>query len=124
MSTAAVLTSYGAFLERAAKPQESILDDLLAVFIGVVALFFRQTNIFWVAVFPAGLIVIQTLKENGRTTSNATKQGYVAVLQQAWSKGTVRDRPLRDGGLTVLGRPLLRPREDETDDNQMLSCYC
>lgn len=108
MSTAAVLISYGAFLERAAKPQKSILDDLFTVFIGVVALFFRQTNIFWVAVFPAGLTVIETLRENGRTTSSAIKQGYVAVMQEAWFKGTIRDRALRDGGLAVSGRPLLR----------------
>ncbi|KAF3052505.1 glucosyltransferase [Didymella keratinophila] len=101
MSTAAVLISYGAFLERAAKPQKSILDDLFTVFIGVVALFFRQTNIFWVAVFPAGLTVIETLRENGRTTSSAIKQGYVAVMQEAWFKGTIRDRALRDGGLAV-----------------------
>ncbi|KAJ4333816.1 glucosyltransferase [Didymella glomerata] len=101
MSTAAVLISYSAFLQRVAKPQKSILDDLFAVFIGVVALFFRQTNIFWVAVFPAGLTVIETLKDNGRTTSSAVKQGHVAILQEAWSKGTVRDRSLRDGGLAV-----------------------
>jgi alpha-1,2-glucosyltransferase len=108
MSTAAVLISYSAFLQRVAKPQKSILDDLFAVFIGVVALFFRQTNIFWVAVFPAGLTVIETLKDNGRTTSSAVKQGHVAILQEAWSKGTVRDRSLRDGGLAVSGMPLLR----------------
>jgi alpha-1,2-glucosyltransferase len=71
-------------------------------------LFFRQTNIFWVAVFPAGLTVIETLKDNGRTTSSAVKQGHVAILQEAWSKGTVRDRSLRDGGLAVSGMPLLR----------------
>lgn len=103
MSTAAVLISYSAFLQRAAKHQKRILDDLFAVFIGVVALFFRQTNIFWVAVFPAGLAVIETLKENGRTTSSAIRQGYVAVLQEAWSKGTVRDRSLRDGGFALSG---------------------
>lgn len=108
MSTAAVLISYSAFLERVAKPQKSILDDLSAVFTGVVAMSFRQTNVFWVAVFPAGLTVIETLKGNGRTTSTAIKQGYVAVLQQAWSKGTVRDRSLRDGGLAVSGRMSLR----------------
>lgn len=108
MSTAAVLISYDAFLERAAKPQKSIFDDLFAVFIGVVALFFRQTNIFWVAVFPAGLAVIETLKDNGRMTGSVVKQNYVAVLQQAWSKGTVRDRSLRDGGLAISGRLSLR----------------
>ncbi|KAF3039175.1 glucosyltransferase [Didymella heteroderae] len=107
MSTAAVLISYDAFLKRATKPEKSVFDDLFAVFIGVVALFFRQTNIFWVAVFPAGLTVIEALKQNGRTTCSATNQGYVAILQQAWSKGTVRDRSLRDGGLAISDAVML-----------------
>lgn len=108
MSTAAVLISYSAFLERASKHKKSVFDDLFAVFIGVVALSFRQTNIFWVAVFPAGLAVIETLKENGRTTSNAIRQGYVAVLKEAWFKSTVRDRSLRDGGFALSGESTLR----------------
>lgn len=104
MSTAAVLISYDAFIKRTAKPQRSIADDLFVVFVGVVALLFRQTNIFWVAVFPAGLTVIQVLKENGHTSASTTGQGYLGFLQRSWSEGLIYDRSLKEGGLSVLGK--------------------
>ncbi|KAF2625355.1 glycosyltransferase family 59 protein [Macroventuria anomochaeta] len=107
MSTATVLISYEAFLKTTAKPQRNISDDLLAVLSGVVALFFRQTNIFWVAVFPAGLTIIRVLRENGRISNSAARQGFLAILQESWSKGTIYDRSLRDGGLLVSDAVML-----------------
>ena len=103
MSTAAVLISYHAFLKTAAQSQRSLSDDLIAVLSGIVALFFRQTNIFWVAVFPAGLTVVQVLQENGRLSGTSVRGGYLATLQESWSKGTIPRRSLRDGGLSVSG---------------------
>ncbi|KAG9200128.1 glucosyltransferase [Epicoccum nigrum] len=82
MSTAAVLMSYGAFLATTAKPQRTLSDDVLAVISGIIALFFRQTNIFWVAVFPAGLTVVSVLGDNGRMKSRAAKDGYLSVLKE------------------------------------------
>jgi alpha-1,2-glucosyltransferase len=35
----------------------------LQMFLGIASLFFRQTNIFWVAVFPIGLIVLDCLQK-------------------------------------------------------------
>ncbi|KAF1926079.1 glycosyltransferase family 59 protein [Didymella exigua CBS 183.55] len=107
MSTAAVLISYDVFIKRAAKPQWSITDDLLTVVIGVIAFSFRQTNIFWVAVFPAGLTVIRVLKENGHTAASVTGQGYLGLLQSSWSKGLIYDRSLKEGGLSVLDATML-----------------
>ncbi|KAJ8118650.1 hypothetical protein OPT61_g412 [Boeremia exigua] len=102
MSTAAVLISYQAFLEATAKPRRTLNDELVAVISGVVALFFRQTNIFWVAVFPAGLTVVDVLKENGRISGTAQRQGPIAALKESWSKGMICcDCDLRDGGLNV-----------------------
>jgi alpha-1,2-glucosyltransferase len=106
MSTAAVLLSYQAFLHRTGKPQSptgNIFDDLIAVSIGVVALLFRQTNIFWVAVFPAGLTVVEVLRGNGRTSDVSAQKGLLAVLQESWSQGTIYDRPLQEGGLVFSG---------------------
>ena len=106
MSTAAVLINFQAFVETTAKSQRSISDDVVAILSGIVALSFRQTNIFWVAVFPAGLTVIQILSKNGRISSGAAKQGYLAVLQESWSKRIVYDRSLGDGGLEISGKLL------------------
>lgn len=107
MSTAAVLISYQAFLKTTENPRRSLNDDIVAVLSGTVALFFRQTNIFWVAVFPAGLAAIGVLKENGRTSNSSARQGYLAILQESWSKGTVYDSSLRDRGLVISGMLLL-----------------
>lgn len=103
MSTAAVLMSYGAFLATTAKPQRTLSDDILAVISGMIALFFRQTNIFWVAVFPAGLTVVRVLRDNGRMKSRAAKDGYLSILKESWSMGTVHDCSLRDSGLAMSG---------------------
>lgn len=123
MSTAAVLISYDMFIKRAANPQWSITNDLLTVVIGVVALFFRQTNIFWVAVFPAGLTVIQVLKENGHTSAIATGQSYSSFIQETWSRGLIYDRSLKEGGLSVLGKLAALYLGTIADDVQMLLCF-
>lgn len=104
MSTAAVLISYQALLEAIAKPQKTWSDDLIAIVSGLVALLFRQTNIFWVAVFPAGLTVVSILKDNGAMRSRADKDGIVTVLKESWSQSRIPDPLLRDGGLAVSGR--------------------
>lgn len=103
MSTAAVLISYQAFLETIRNPQRTISDDIVAIMSGIVALLFRQTNIFWVAVFPAGLTVVEVLKDNAVISPSAVKQGYLAIIHDSWSKGAVRDRSLRDSGLAIAG---------------------
>lgn len=63
LSTLVVLASYATYLSQRRSPN-SLLSPILTVNIGILALLFRQTNIFWVAVFPAGLAVIDALKEH------------------------------------------------------------
>lgn len=108
MSTAAVLLSYHAFLYTSAKANRSFGDDLLAVLTGIVALFFRQTNIFWVAVFPAGLTVVKVLEDNARVSATAYREGYMSILQESWSNGVIHNPTLRDTGLTILGMLCIR----------------
>lgn len=64
LSTLIVLAAYFTYLSQR-RTQDYLLSSLTAVNIGVLALLFRQTNIFWVAVFPAGLAVVDTLKSYG-----------------------------------------------------------
>ncbi|KAF2441437.1 glycosyltransferase family 59 protein [Karstenula rhodostoma CBS 690.94] len=61
LSTLVVLAAYSTYLSQR-RTQNYLLSTLITVNIGVLALLFRQTNIFWVAVFPAGLAVVDTLK--------------------------------------------------------------
>lgn len=61
MSTLVVLAAYSTYLSQRGT-QNYFLSSLMTINIGVLALLFRQTNIFWVAVFPAGLAVVDALK--------------------------------------------------------------
>lgn len=109
MSTAAVLISYHAFLYTNGKVERSFGDDILAFVTGIVALFFRQTNIFWVAVFPAGMTVVNVFRYTGRISGTAYSQGHLAVLRESWSRGAVHNPTLRDKGLTASGMPSASP---------------
>lgn len=66
------------------------------VVLGVAALFFRQTNIFWVAVFPAGLAVVQALKKSAHPTPEDAKEDTIGdVLRNSLMYMCVYDRPVR-----------------------------
>jgi alpha-1,2-glucosyltransferase len=98
MSTLAALLSYSAFL-RKKTAAGSLFDSISAILFGVVALFFRQTNIFWVAVFPAGLTVIEALKANNPSSESRTEKSVLATIQESWTQGIIHDCPVEDAGL-------------------------
>ncbi|KAF1940815.1 hypothetical protein EJ02DRAFT_379113 [Clathrospora elynae] len=93
MSTMVVLLSYSGYLT-----SESVAGELSTVFIGVSALFFRQTNIFWVAIFPAGLAVVDVLKREAEHPASPTVGDYKAILHDSWSKGIIYDCSIQDAG--------------------------
>jgi alpha-1,2-glucosyltransferase len=97
-STLIVLMNYSAFLQRR-KGTFSARDDLILVVLGIVALSFRQTNIFWVAVFPAGLTVIDTLRSMVPITASASTETASAILAQSWSKGRIYDPSVAEAGM-------------------------
>ncbi|KAI1300945.1 DIE2/ALG10 family-domain-containing protein [Xylaria venustula] len=61
-STLVVLLAYANHLTRVGAEQPSFLNDVYSLALGIVALAFRQTNIFWVVVFIGGLEVIHAIK--------------------------------------------------------------
>ncbi|KAF2127264.1 glycosyltransferase family 59 protein [Dothidotthia symphoricarpi CBS 119687] len=89
-STLVVLLSYSALLKKQS-PAGSVLENINTVFIGAMALLFRQTNIFWVAVFPVGLAVIDALKKSGPPSNGPTKEGVVSALSKSWSECVIYD---------------------------------
>jgi hypothetical protein len=62
ISTLFVLVTYNLFLKFNEKGSGALWAGFILVPCGVLALCFRQTNIFWVAVFPAGLALVNALK--------------------------------------------------------------
>jgi len=97
MSTLMVLLSYSVLLKKTS-PRGTVLDILNAIVVGVFALLFRQTNIFWVAVFPAALSVIDALTATSPplVSSKATATGD--VLQKIWDEAVVHDCSVQDAG--------------------------
>ncbi|KAF2035367.1 hypothetical protein EK21DRAFT_54280 [Setomelanomma holmii] len=118
MSTLIVLLSYSVFLKGKAAPP-SVLADFSVVILGVLALLFRQTNIFWVAIFPAGLGVIDALKAAAPSSASLATQSPSEVLKKSWGEGYVHDSSVEDASpqdyallllsvaLAALGKPLL-----------------
>ncbi|USP76553.1 glycosyltransferase family 59 protein [Curvularia clavata] len=117
MSTLTVLFAYTVHL---ASPRTSFspVHGVSVVFSSITALFFRQTNIFWVAVFPAGLAVVNTLKGD-KPSGTSNSRDIAGVLRESWETGTVFDPPAQDAEIqdvfifllsivvAALSRPLL-----------------
>jgi alpha-1,2-glucosyltransferase len=122
MSTLAVLLSYQAFLTRE-HTQNRLLHSLMIVVVGVFALLFRQTNIFWVAVFPAGLAVVDVLADKQGKTSQVS--GNVqSITKDAWSYGKVYDVPVGDAGLQGMNPMLNWTRELTNSRLCPVPSYC
>lgn len=105
MSTAAVLASYQVFSTKR-EPTGTLRDHLFTVITGLVALFFRQTNIFWVAVFPAGLTVIEVLEKN-ESWKQMKEKNVAKILQECWKTNTIYDSPVYYAGLLGTLTPVL-----------------
>lgn len=72
------------------------------VILGIMSLSFRQTNIFWVAVFPAGLSLIHELKANAPnspTKDDKRLKGLIRVVQDSWDISQLYDSAVEDASL-------------------------
>jgi alpha-1,2-glucosyltransferase len=66
--------------------------------LGLVSLWFRQTNVFWVGVFPAGLAVVELVRRAGGKKGERIKVGatFVEVVNKSWKKGLLYDPAVGD----------------------------
>ena len=107
VSARMVIKSYEAFLEK--KP-------LKVFFCGVIALWFRQTNVFWVAIFLGGLEVVRTFSSD---RSAANELSFTDTLFRSYKEGEVDNKPIYDAGIedylvsgsSVLAATLGNPKE-------------
>ena len=96
---------------------------LIVIFVGVIALFFRQTNVFWVGVFTTGLDAIDALRAitsplSEKTSAQISKKFATSlpdVVSQSWNGQAVYDVPVHEAlleGMTVgmlsSGSPISR----------------
>lgn len=95
VSTLVVLLTYSVYLKKSTVAG-NVFENINAVSIGVIALLFRQTNIFWVAVFPAGLAVIEALRKDRPRKVDPRAEDMTKVLQSSWSEGNIYDCSMQD----------------------------
>ena len=82
LSAELILLAYAGFQER--NKTKMILASLLA-------LAFRQTNIFWVAVYFGGLEVLWTLKRGRQGVYFPARSSFSDVLVRSWQTGCLYD---------------------------------
>ncbi|KAI0477979.1 DIE2/ALG10 family-domain-containing protein [Xylaria cf. heliscus] len=97
-STLIVLLAYTNHLTRVAARQPSFLNDVYSLGLSILALGFRQTNIFWVMVYMGGLEVINAIKTLDSVSVETPKFHTVSdqVRFYAWrySLGDIHDPSL------------------------------
>lgn len=71
--------------------------------LGIVSLMFRQTNIFWVAIFPAGMVLVQELDRGHEAVKHSMKRGVegfgdslLSIAKTSWKMEVIYDPSLRD----------------------------
>jgi alpha-1,2-glucosyltransferase len=95
MSTLVVLLSYSVLL-RKRTTSGTLSENITTVSVGLLALLFRQTNIFWVAVFPGALTVVAALKADTPHAESRKTATIGEVLQHSWSSGAIHDNTVQD----------------------------
>lgn len=129
-STLFVLLFFKHFFNTHSRGMPSLLQSLVSILLGLLSLSFRQTNIFWVAVFPAGFAVIGAIAERREQARavlgrSATVQASLrSVVAKAWQDGVLYDPQIRGAWIegTYLHRsdtPLVYPLD--TDSSQTIS---
>jgi len=112
LSTFIVILTYYVFLQNSSSRSSIIINLAMYVF-GLVALFMRQTNIFWVGIFLAGLAWVQTCKDISHPEpSNESKTRQDSWIQRTivpYTRGELHDPSLDQS--SPLGRYLNPPQQ-------------
>ncbi|KAF2461700.1 DIE2/ALG10 family-domain-containing protein [Lineolata rhizophorae] len=103
-STGVTLLAYYYFIrsKSAAFEASSVAFNFVFTATGLFSLLFRQTNVFWVAVFPAGLAIVSTLKSSRRGLKPiAIPQSapFGAVARASWTYNVLYDVPVSDASI-------------------------
>lgn len=97
-STLIVLLAYANHLTRVETEEPSLLNDVYSLTLGILALGFRQTNIFWVVVYMGGLEVIHAVKTLNpapiKTPKFRTLSEQIEFYAWRYSLGDIHDPSL------------------------------
>ncbi|KAK6435303.1 glucosyltransferase [Oleoguttula sp. CCFEE 5521] len=107
-STLAVALFHNSFTatDRSSLPSHNRRRNIRLVVYGLLALLFRQTNIFWVAIFPAGIVLFREL-DRGHAVVKDSMYRQVAgfgdswngVARTSWKMEVLYDPPVQNSSL-------------------------
>ena len=75
------------------------------VIAGLVSLFFRQTNIFWVAIFMGGLEVLRALPGGRIAVEYPEKPNFSDIIAGSWQHGCIYAPLVADSDFKGLDSP-------------------
>ncbi|KAI9839314.1 MAG: hypothetical protein M1819_003309 [Sarea resinae] len=81
------------------KSWSAIAPQVWLIWSGIQALLFRQTNIFWVAIFLGGLEVVRTVKRCGERWQGASDASLRDVVVRSWERSEIWDRGASEAGI-------------------------
>lgn len=86
------------------QPQSRVFQGLAIVFVGLISLSFRQTNIFWVSIYLGGMGLVRTLKGGkSKGFSNSKRDTTLRdIIQGSWNRAGIYDPPAAEANLTGL----------------------
>jgi alpha-1,2-glucosyltransferase len=103
-----VLLAYQQFCKSRQENFKNGHTVFLQILYGFMALLFRQTNIFWVAVFPAGLTVVEMARRAGRGAQRKSEDSsFLHVLQEAWEHKLLFDLPVENAYIEDYAKTVL-----------------
>ena len=115
-STLSVLLFYGYFLHSCSSGTKIWLRSSILITLGLASLTFRQTNIFWVAIFPAGIVLVKELDVGHQVVKDSMHRGaegfgnsMMSVARTSWKMEVVFDPPVRDAWLEGKHTPYGSP---------------
>ena len=111
-STMTVVMSYCLFVQSHRTRSSPLVRRLVLVSQGSVSLLFRQTNIFWVAIFPAGIVLVdeldighQAVKDSMHRRVEGFGNSLISVARTSWKMEVVYDLHVADAWLEGNVRP-------------------
>jgi alpha-1,2-glucosyltransferase len=105
-STLSVLAYHWLFLHFNRMKTSAWISTPILTLVGISSLLFRQTNIFWVAVFPAGILLVNQLDRGHQAVQDSMQrhvEGFgdslISVAKTSWKMNTVFNPPAKDAWL-------------------------
>ncbi|OQN96852.1 hypothetical protein B0A48_17406 [Cryoendolithus antarcticus] len=107
-STLAVALFYNSFTatDRSSLPSHNKRRNIRLVVYGIVALLFRQTNIFWVAIFPAGIVLVRELDRGHAVVKDSMYRGvagfgdgWLSIARTSWKMEVLYVPPVQNCSL-------------------------